>query len=316
MRTSVAVISVLRPAGLAVGRRREAGRDRHVGGAAVAGARNRQHRGARQSAARQRLAISLPSLTCPSLATPAPCRHSVLQHSLESAKAPAAVEQRRGAGEDGLAGLFRDKREIKRKDIKTRSVNNVKVSSRTNQRRLERQNKSNLKRNVKGNVKSKESKSNKNKPRNSGKNKVAKRTEKKKEKKGNKNIEKKQGKKRSGDKREKKKLRERNKIKKKVDNTAARSTKQSICLETEVNDECIQNVVIALHFEKNQIQNFFKQKSRLENHNKTKGNKLGKKGQFFEAAKVIFLIIFTPEFVFLIDEILLFCLVLLFKNSW
>jgi len=40
-----------------------------------------------------------------------------------------------------------------------------------------------------------------------------------------------------------------------------------------------------LSFEKNQIQNFFKQKARFENQGKTTTNKLGKKGEFKDAAK-------------------------------
>ena len=45
--------------------------------------------------------------------------------------------------------------------------------------------------------------------------------------------------------------------------------------------------VDALNFEKNQIQNFFKQKARLQNHNKTTANKQGKKGEFEDAAKYL-----------------------------
>ena len=41
----------------------------------------------------------------------------------------------------------------------------------------------------------------------------------------------------------------------------------------------------SLNFEKNQIQNFFKQKARLQNHNKTTSNKQGKKGEFMDSAK-------------------------------
>jgi len=54
-----------------------------------------------------------------------------------------------------------------------------------------------------------------------------------------------------------------------------------------VNDTCLQNAVDALNFEKNQIQNFFKQKARLQNHNKTTANKQGKKGEFEDAAKYL-----------------------------
>merc|ERR1712037_883309 len=42
----------------------------------------------------------------------------------------------------------------------------------------------------------------------------------------------------------------------------------SSCGTTGVNDTCLINAVNALNFEKGQIQNFFKQKARLENQNK------------------------------------------------
>jgi len=51
-----------------------------------------------------------------------------------------------------------------------------------------------------------------------------------------------------------------------------------------VSDTCLINAVEALNFEKNQIQNFFKQKARLLNHNKTTGNKLSKNMNFNESA--------------------------------
>merc|ERR1711972_660911 len=47
----------------------------------------------------------------------------------------------------------------------------------------------------------------------------------------------------------------------------------SSCGTSGVNDTCLLNAVNALNFEKNQIQNFFKQKARLENQNKVTGNK-------------------------------------------
>merc|ERR1712126_353093 len=56
------------------------------------------------------------------------------------------------------------------------------------------------------------------------------------------------------------------------------------CGTTEVSDACLINAVEALNFEKNQIQNFFKQKARLLNHNKTTGNKLSKNMNFNESA--------------------------------
>merc|ERR1712045_520028 len=58
----------------------------------------------------------------------------------------------------------------------------------------------------------------------------------------------------------------------------------SSCGTTGVNDTCLLNAVNALNFEKGQIQNFFKQKARLENQNKVTGNKKGKKGEFEDAA--------------------------------
>merc|ERR1711936_1355606 len=58
----------------------------------------------------------------------------------------------------------------------------------------------------------------------------------------------------------------------------------SSCGTSGVNDTCLLNAVNALNFEKNQIQNFFKQKARLENQNKVTGNKKGKKGEFEDAA--------------------------------
>merc|ERR1712037_725637 len=58
----------------------------------------------------------------------------------------------------------------------------------------------------------------------------------------------------------------------------------SSCGTTGVNDTCLINAVNALNFEKGQIQNFFKQKARLENQNKKENKKVGKKGEFKDAA--------------------------------
>merc|ERR1711971_648739 len=58
----------------------------------------------------------------------------------------------------------------------------------------------------------------------------------------------------------------------------------SSCGTSGVNDTCLLNAVNSLNFEKNQIQNFFKQKARLENQDKVTGNKKGKKGEFEDAA--------------------------------
>merc|ERR1712106_915315 len=59
------------------------------------------------------------------------------------------------------------------------------------------------------------------------------------------------------------------------------------CGDTQVNETCVQNAIDSLNFEKNQIQNFFKQKARLQAQNKTTSNKQGKKGEFEDAAKYL-----------------------------
>ena len=48
-----------------------------------------------------------------------------------------------------------------------------------------------------------------------------------------------------------------------------------------------QNAIDSLNFEKNQIRNFFKQKARVQAHNKTTSSKKGKKGEFKDAAKYL-----------------------------
>merc|ERR1719452_205659 len=63
------------------------------------------------------------------------------------------------------------------------------------------------------------------------------------------------------------------------------TTSTASCPSTQGSDTCLQNAVDALNFEKNQIQNFYKQNARIKNHNKTQANKQGKKGEFMEAAK-------------------------------
>merc|ERR1712012_1051206 len=90
-------------------------------------------------------------------------------------------------------------------------------------------------------------------------------------------------------KKKKKKQRKKDKMKKKKPKKNARQGPAggdwSSCGTSGVNDTCLLNAVNALNFEKNQIQNFFKQKARLENQNKVTGNKKGKKGEFEDAAK-------------------------------
>lgn len=56
------------------------------------------------------------------------------------------------------------------------------------------------------------------------------------------------------------------------------------CSTQTLNDTCLQNALDALKFEGAQIQNFFKQKSRLKSHDKITGSKLGKKGNFEKTA--------------------------------
>merc|ERR1712226_1709314 len=107
-------------------------------------------------------------------------------------------------------------------------------------------------------------------------------TKKKEEKK---DIKKEKKKKQKKEERRKKKLakRRRNKLRKSAARRAAGGDWSS-CGTSGVNDTCLLNAVNSLNFEKNQIQNFFKQKARLENQNKVTGNKKGKKGEFEDAA--------------------------------
>merc|ERR1712226_1469519 len=112
--------------------------------------------------------------------------------------------------------------------------------------------------------------------------KLQRRKDKKKEKKKKEREEKKKKKEEA---RRKKKLakKRRNKLRKSAARQAAGGDWSS-CGTSGVNDTCLLNAVNSLNFEKNQIQNFFKQKARLENQNKVTGNKKGKKGEFEDAA--------------------------------
>merc|ERR1712061_662033 len=113
-----------------------------------------------------------------------------------------------------------------------------------------------------------------------------KKTRKDTKKKEEKKEKKKQKKQKEEDERRKKKLAKRRR--KKLRKSAARQAAGgdwSSCGTSGVNDTCLLNAVNSLNFEKNQIQNFFKQKARLENQNKVTGNKKGKKGEFEDAAK-------------------------------
>merc|ERR1712055_1122861 len=116
-----------------------------------------------------------------------------------------------------------------------------------------------------------------------GKGKNAKNQSRKNKKRTDKRKEKKK-KKKDKERRKKKKLLKKKKPKKSGRQGPAGGDWSS-CGTSGVNDTCLLNAVNALNFEKNQIQNFFKQKARLENQNKVTGNKKGKKGEFEDAAK-------------------------------
>merc|ERR1711936_1463073 len=120
--------------------------------------------------------------------------------------------------------------------------------------------------------------------------KKGKKKNKKPNKKKNKNEDRKK-KKRKEKKRTRKDKKKKKKLSKKKKKNGAKSEGRqaaggdwSSCGTTGVNDTCLLNAVNALNFEKGQIQNFFKQKARLENQNKVTGNKKGKKGEFEDAA--------------------------------
>jgi len=59
------------------------------------------------------------------------------------------------------------------------------------------------------------------------------------------------------------------------------------CSTTTLNDTCLENALSVLEFEKNQIQNFFKQKSRAASQSKISGNKEAKKDDFANAASLV-----------------------------
>merc|ERR1711892_752020 len=120
-------------------------------------------------------------------------------------------------------------------------------------------------------------------------------TTRKQNKKEKKKIKKQKKRGRKSNKKNKKDKKTRKKIKKKSRKTKPKKKSKGkterqgrlVCGSTQVNDTCLQNAVDSLNFEKNQIQNFFKQNARLKNHNKTKSGKLGKKGEFEDAAKYL-----------------------------
>merc|ERR1712181_189632 len=124
-----------------------------------------------------------------------------------------------------------------------------------------------------------------------GKNKKKKANRKKKSKMAKKERkEKKRAKKQRQKAQKEKKRRRKNKLRNKNKNNLSGARQGpaggdwSSCGTSGVNDTCLLNAVNSLNFEKNQIQNFFKQKARLENQDKVTGNKKGKKGEFEDAA--------------------------------
>ena len=76
---------------------------------------------------------------------------------------------------------------------------------------------------------------------------------------------------------------------------------------TKLNQPFFQNAVAALGFEKNQILNFQKQKARVRNQNRTTGNKLGKKGEFEDAAKYLLQALGTRSFTLIILHTVKYC---------
>lgn len=56
------------------------------------------------------------------------------------------------------------------------------------------------------------------------------------------------------------------------------------CSADTLNNTCLENAQLALQYEKNQVTNFLKQAARLRSHKNIKEKKLGKKGEFEEAA--------------------------------
>jgi len=193
------------------------------------------------------------------------------------------------------------KRKAKRKEKKKRKQNKIKKNkSKNGKTRKEKGKRKNKGKNRKAKKKTKNTKrkkrkqnKNKNKKKSSASRKKArknikKRNKKKKQQKARKaRKNKKKGKKNTTRKKIKHTSRKRKTKQARRKNKQGRQQRQTTCGTSQVNDTCLNNAVNALNFEKNQIQNFFKQKTRVTNHNKTKSNKLGKKGEFEDAAKYL-----------------------------
>jgi len=98
-----------------------------------------------------------------------------------------------------------------------------------------------------------------------------------KRKKRKRNRKNRKGKKKEKNKTNKKKKKKSRKNKNRID---ARNT----CSADTLNNTCLENAQLALQYERNQVTNFLKQAARLRSHKNIKEKKLGKKGEFVEAA--------------------------------
>merc|ERR1711936_204933 len=170
------------------------------------------------------------------------------------------------------AGKNKGKKGGKKKNAeKKKNEKNRRIKNRQKTRRLKKKSNSDKKKGLKNNKPKRNNQGKKGKKR---KRKNKKRTDK---------IKQNKQKKKDRQRRKKKKLLNKRKSKKNGRQGPAGGDWSS-CGTSGVNDTCLLNAVNALNFEKNQIQNFFKQKARLENQNKVTGNKKGKKGEFEDAA--------------------------------
>merc|ERR1712037_924600 len=182
----------------------------------------------------------------------------------------------------------REPREAGKKDLKKKKLKKGngggkdadRIQKRKQSRKLKKQDK--MKTPKQGKKKNK--KPNKKKNKNEDRKKKTRKNKKKKEKKEKKKKRKEKKRTRKDKKKKKKLSKKKKKNGVKSEGRQAAGGDWSSCGTTGVNDTCLLNAVNALNFEKGQIQNFFKQKARLENQNKVTGNKKGKKNKFEDAA--------------------------------
>merc|ERR1711973_388260 len=177
------------------------------------------------------------------------------------------VREAREAGKQKVKKGGKKKNAEKKKNEKNRRIKN-----RQKTRRLKKKSNSDKKKGLKNNKLKGNNQGKKGKKR---KRKNKKRTDK---------IKQNKQKKKDRQRRKKKKLLNKRKSKKNGRQGPAGGDWSS-CGTSGVNDTCLLNAVNALNFEKNQIQNFFKQKARLENQNKVTGNKKGKENSEEEKEK-------------------------------